>query len=85
MAVRRRRSTCDAGGHGQPGPDRRDQERSAAWSRRFEELTWPPDADEPIDPIDSMWDRFVTEGERLRDLVAAELGPDAEVVLDHDR
>jgi hypothetical protein len=28
-------------------------------------------------------DAFIGEGERLRDLVGAELGPDIEVVLDH--
>lgn len=56
-----------------------------AWSQHFEEITCPPGADEPIDPIDSVWDLFVTEGERLRDRVAAEVGPNTEVVLDHNR
>jgi hypothetical protein len=56
-----------------------------AWSQHFEEVTCPSGADEPIDPVDSVWDLFVTEGERLRDRVAAELGPNTDVVLDHHR
>jgi hypothetical protein len=56
-----------------------------AWSRHFEDITWPPDTDDPIGPPDFVWHPFVTEGERLRERVAAELGPDADVVLDHRR
>ena len=51
-----------------------------AWHRLFEEI-WSPE----VEPTDAEWDRFITEGERLRDKVAAELGPDAGVVLDHGR
>jgi hypothetical protein len=51
-----------------------------AWHRLFEEI-WSPD----VEPTDAEWDRFITEGERLRDLVASALGPHADVVLDHGR
>lgn len=51
-----------------------------AWHRLFDQ-TWSPEEE----PSDAEWDRFVTEGERLRDRVAAELGRDTEVVLDHGR
>jgi len=51
-----------------------------AWHRLFEEI-WSPE----VEPTDSEWDRFITEGERLRNMVAAELGPDAGVVLAHGR
>jgi hypothetical protein len=51
-----------------------------AWHRLFEEI-WSPD----VEPTVAEWDRFITEGERLRDMVAAELGPDEGVVLDHGR
>lgn len=71
MAVRQRRSTSGAREHGQPGLDRGDRERSLrAWSQHFEEITCPPGADEPIDPLDSVWDLFVMEGERLRGRVS---------------
>ena len=52
-----------------------------AWARTFEEITWPPDAE--AEPTLKQWDEFIREGERLRDLVAAELGPQVEVVLGH--
>jgi hypothetical protein len=50
-----------------------------AWGRRYEEIAWPPDAE----PTREQWDAFIRDGERLRDLVGAELGPDIEVVLDY--
>lgn len=56
-----------------------------AWSQHFEDITWPPGAHEPVAPSDSVWDRFIVEGEQLRERVATELGPDTEVVLDHQR
>jgi hypothetical protein len=51
------------------------------WARTFEDitLTWPSEAE----PTKEQWVAFIREGERLRDLVRAELGPDIEVVLDH--
>jgi len=55
-----------------------------AWARTFEEITWPPDAEPASEPTEQQWDAFIREGERLRDLVAAELGPDIDVVLDHE-
>jgi hypothetical protein len=51
-----------------------------AWHRLFEQ-TWSPEEE----PSDAEWDRMATEVERLGDLVAAELAPDTEVVLDHGR
>jgi hypothetical protein len=56
-----------------------------AWRQHFENITWPPGAHEPIDPTDSVWDQFIAEGEKLRERVATELGPDTEVVLNHQR
>jgi hypothetical protein len=55
-----------------------------AWARTFEEITWPPDAEPASEPTEQQWDAFIREGERLRDLVAAELDPDIDVVLDHE-
>ena len=51
-----------------------------AWHRLFEEI-WSPEEQ----PTAAEWDCFITEGERLRDIVAAELGSGAGVVLDHGR
>jgi hypothetical protein len=48
------------------------------WARTFEEIA-EPDAE----PAPQQWDAFVREGQRLRDLVAAQLGPEIDVILDH--
>jgi hypothetical protein len=52
-----------------------------AWAAMFEKITWPPDSEHPHEPTLQEWEKFIIEGERLRDLVATELG--ADVVLDH--
>jgi hypothetical protein len=54
-----------------------------AWARTYEEITYPPDAELPSEPTPQQWDAFMREGERLRDLVAAELGPGIDVVLNY--
>ena len=54
-----------------------------AWARTFEEISWPTDAEPDGEPAPQEWGAFVREGQRLRDLVAAELGPDTDVILDH--
>jgi hypothetical protein len=52
-----------------------------AWARTYEEITCPLDAEPASEPTPRQWDAFMREGERLRDLVAAELGPGIDVVL----
>ena len=56
------------------------KEALRAWHRVFEEI-WSPE----VEPSDAEWERFIAEGERLRVVVAAELGPHAKVVLKHGR
>jgi hypothetical protein len=54
-----------------------------AWAREYEEITSQPGPEPVSEPTEEQWDAFIRQGERLRDLVRAELRPDIEVVLNY--
>jgi hypothetical protein len=49
-----------------------------AWARTYEEITSQPGAEPVSEPTEEQWEAFIREGERLRNLVGTELGPDIE-------
>ena len=52
-----------------------------AWARTYEEITSQPGPEPVSEPTEEQWEAFISEGERLRNLVGTELGPDIEVDL----